>query len=290
MKNIVIIVPVYNDWKSLEKLIQEINKVLSNFKSISFSLLAINDGSSVKAPNYKLPENLKKIEILNMRINQGHQICLANGINYAIKNYDFDYLILMDADGEDRPKEISDLIIKAKNSNEVSVVAKRVKRSEGTIFQIFYFLHKILTFIFTGKLMNFGNFSIITKKDSEIIIKDPTIITNYSGTLKNKIKRLDEINCIRGTRYYGPSNMPLFKLIMHSFSIIAVFKMNVFIRSALFIVLLTYLYPYMGFTSLICQLLIVLFNILIYVLSTKSNETNLKNIDKELSDVNLITH
>ena len=290
MKNIVIIIPVYNDWKSLEKLIQEINKVLSNFKSISFSLLAINDGSSAKAPNYKLPENLKKIEILNMRINQGHQICLANGINYAIKNYDFDYLILMDADGEDRPEEISDLIIKAKNSNEVSVVAKRVKRSEGPIFQIFYFLHKILTFIFTGKLMNFGNFSIITKKDSEIIIKDPTIITNYSGTLKNKIKRLDEINCIRGTRYHGPSNMPLFKLIMHSFSIIAVFKMNVFIRSALFIVLLTYLYPYMGFTSLICQLLIVLFNILIYVLSTKSNETNLKNIDKELSDVNLITH
>ena len=66
--------------------------------------------------------------------------------------------------------------------------------------------------------------------------------------------------------------------------------MNVFIRSALFIVLLTYLYPYMGFTSLIGQLLIVLFNILIYVLSTKSNEKNLKNIDKELSDVNLITH
>ena len=66
--------------------------------------------------------------------------------------------------------------------------------------------------------------------------------------------------------------------------------MNVFIRSALFIVLLTYLYPYMGFTSLICQLLIVLFNILVYVLSTKSNETNLKNIDKELSDVNSITH
>ena len=290
MKNVVIIVPVYNDWKSLEKLIQEINKILSKFKKTSFSLLAINDGSSVKSPNYKLPENIRKIEILNMRVNQGHQICLANGINYAIKNYDFDYLILMDADGEDRPEEISDLIIKAKDLNDISVVAKRVKRSEGPIFRIFYFLHKILTFIFTGKLMNFGNFSIITKKDAEIIIKDPTIITNYSGTLKNKIKKLDEINCIRGTRYCGSSNMPLFKLVMHSFSIIAVFKMNVFIRSALFIVLLTYLYPYMGVASPICQFLIVLFNILIYLISTKSNEANLKNIDKELKKVNSFTH
>ena len=289
MKNIVIIIPVYNDWKSLETLIEKIDEVLSNFKETAFSLLAVNDGSSIKAPNYKLPESLKKIEILNMRINQGHQICLANGINYAIKKYNFDYLILMDADGEDRPEEISDLLIKAKNLKDVSVVAKRVKRSEGPIFQIFYFFHKILTFIFTGKLMNFGNFSIITKKDSEIIIKDPTIISNYSGTLKNKIKKLGEINCIRGKRYFGPSNMPLFKLILHSFSIIAVFKMSVFIRSALFLVLLTYLQPYIGSISTLLQFLIVSFNVLIYLVSLKSNEKNLKNLDKELININSYT-
>ena len=92
---------------------------------------------------------------------------LAANMKYAIKNYKFDYIILMDADGEDRPVEIIDLINKAKSLNNLSVVAKRVKRSEGTIFKMFYTAHKILTFIFTGKLMNFGNFSIITKKDTE---------------------------------------------------------------------------------------------------------------------------
>ena len=290
MKNIVIITPVYNDWESFTKLIKEIDKSISSFKNISFKLIAVNDGSQDELPSLTLPSCLETIEILNMRINQGHAICLANGIHYALKNYDFDHLILMDADGEDRPVEIFDLINKAKELKNISVVAKRVKRSEGPIFTMFYTLHKIITLIFTGKLMNFGNFSIITKEDAKIIIKDPSIVYNYSGTLKNKVTKLENINCTRGKRYFGPSKMPLLKLIIHSFSIIAVFKMNVFIRSALFLVLLSYLQPYFGIISPIFQILIVIFNIFIYIISTKSNQKNLDNMDIELESTKKITH
>ena len=290
MKNIIIITPVYNDWESFSKLIKEIDKVVSSFKEISFKLIAVNDGSEEKAPALSLPPHIKIIEILNMKINQGHAICLANGIKYALERYQFDNLILMDADGEDRPEEILDLIKKARELIDVSVVAKRVKRSEGLVFKIFYSLHKILTLIFTGKLMNFGNYSIITKKDAETIIKDPTIAYCYPGTLKNKIKKLGNINCTRGKRYFGPSKMPLFKLIIHSFSIIAVFKMNVFIRSALFLVLLTYLEPYAGAIAPAFQFSIVVFNILIYAVSMKSNNTIIKKIDSELQDTKKVTH
>ncbi len=290
MKNIVFITPVYNDWESFSKLINEINKAISNFKDISFKLIVINDGSNEKAPQILLPSNLDMIEILNMKINQGHAICLANGIKYALKNYDLDNLILMDADGEDRPQEIYDLIKKAIELKNISIVAKRIKRSEGPIFTTFYSLHKILTLVFTGKLMNFGNYSIITKKDAVTIINDPTIVYSFSGTLKNKISKLGNINCIRGKRYFGPSKMPLFKLIIHSFSIIAVFKMNVFIRSALFLVLLTYLSPYVGIIAPILQFIIVIFNILIYLISKKSNESKLKNMDKELINTVKVTH
>lgn len=290
MKNIIIITPVYNDWKSFTKLISEINKAILNFNDISFKLIAVNDGSVEKVPSLSLPSNIKIIEILNMKINQGHAICLANGIKYALENHEFDSLILLDADGEDRPEEIIDLINKAKNlNNDVSVVAKRIKRSEGPIFKIFYFLHKILTYIFTGKLINFGNYSLITLKDAKTIIDDPSIVNSFSGTLKNKIKKLENINCKRGKRYFGPSKMPLFKLIIHSFSIIAVFKMNVFVRSALFLVLLTYLQPYFGIFSSVLQMAIVIFNILIYIISTKSNKEKLKNMDAELSGIEKIT-
>ena len=290
MKNIVIITPVYNDWDSFTKLLDEINKAILTFKDISFKLLAINDGSDQKAPPISLPSRLEIIEIINMKINQGHAICLANGIKYALENYEVDHLILMDADGEDRPEEIFDLINKAAELKDVSIVAKRIKRSEGPIFTTFYSLHKILTLIFTGKLMNFGNYSMITKKDAEIIINDPTIVYSFSGTLKNKISKLGNINCTRGKRYFGPSKMPLLKLVTHSFSIIAVFKMNVFIRSALFLVLLSYLSPYLGILSTIGQLIIVLFNILIYLISTKSNDNKLKNMDAELLNTEKVTH
>ena len=106
MKNIVIITPVYNDWESFTKLINEIDKTILSFKDISFKLIAVNDGSRDRAPILQLPPKIKTVEILNMKKNQGHAICLANGIKYALKNYEFDNLILMDADGEDRPKEI----------------------------------------------------------------------------------------------------------------------------------------------------------------------------------------
>ena len=138
--------------------------------------------------------------------------------------------------------------------------------------------------------MNFGNYSIITRQDSEIIIKDPSIVSNFSGTLKNKITKLGNINCIRGKRYFGPSKMPLFKLILHSFSIIAVFKMNVFIRSALFLVLLTYLQPYIGLVSPLTQFIIVVFNILIYLVSKKTNDNKLESMDVELKGIEKITH
>ena len=81
-----------------------------------------------------------------------------------------------------------------------------------------------------------------------------------------------------------------FKLIIHSFSIIAVFKMNVFIRSALFLVLLSYLQPYFGLISPILQITIVIFNIFIYMISTKSNKKILENMDLELVDTNKVTH
>ena len=104
MKNIVILTPVYNDWESFLKLINEIDKVLNNFKNINFKLIVVNDGSSQKSPQINLPKNFKSIEIINMKFNQGHAICLAHGIRYALKNYNFDNLLLMDADGEDRPE------------------------------------------------------------------------------------------------------------------------------------------------------------------------------------------
>ena len=86
-----------------------------------------------------------------MKENKGHARCNASGIQYISANELFDYVILMDGDGEDRPIEIKDLIDQISKDPDTSVVAKRIKRSEGPVFQSMYQIHKLVTFIFTGK-------------------------------------------------------------------------------------------------------------------------------------------
>ena len=152
-----------------------------------------------------------------------------------MQNINFDYVVVMDADGEDRPEEIVMLLDKMGANSQFPVVAKRVKRSEGLMFRILYQIHKIITYIFTGKIMNFGNFVCLTKDNVSKIINEKSLWNNFSGTIRNKFKKLESINCIRGNRYFGPSKMSFLKLFIHSMSIISVFNKVVYLRSILYL-------------------------------------------------------
>ena len=107
MKKIKILIPVYNDWESLIKLLDEINKVIEDIKSVEFDCMIVNDASTTKPPDITVPKNIKKIEIFNMKQNRGHARCNAFAIRYLSKKGNFDHLIVMDGDGEDRPEEIN---------------------------------------------------------------------------------------------------------------------------------------------------------------------------------------
>ena len=290
MKKIIILIPVYNDWESLNKLLSEINENIKSFSEINFECLIVNDASTVQPPELKKPGNFLSIELLNMKENRGHARCNAFGIRYVFQNKKFDNLILMDGDGEDRPEEIISLIEKIKEDPSLSVVAKRVKRSEGPFFQSLYQLHKLITLIFTGKNINFGNYSILTRNDVEKLYSKASLWSSFSGSVKKNIKLLNEINSIRGLRYFGPSKMSLFKLIIHSLSIIAVFKYQVFLRSTLMLIALAYLNTYLGVFSIFIQISIVVFNLLIFIVSLREQEKDLLNSHNNLVGVKKITH
>ena len=290
MRKISILIPVYNDWESLKKLIDQINENLKVFNDISFDCLIVNDASTIQIPEIRRPSKFDSLEILNMKENRGHARCNAFGIRYIFKNKKFDNLILMDGDGEDRPVEIKSLIEKLKENPSKSVVAKRVKRSEGIFFQLLYQVHKLLTFFFTGKKINFGNYSILTKEDVENLHSKASLWSSFSGSVKKHINNLNEIDSIRGSRYFGPSKMSIFKLVIHSLSIIAVFKFQVFLRSALMIIVLAYLSSYLGDFSIVLQILIVVFNLMIFVVSKREIEEDLINSHKNLQEVKIIKH
>jgi polyisoprenyl-phosphate glycosyltransferase len=220
-----------------------------------------------------------------MKKNRGHARCNAFGIRYIFKNKNFDNLILMDGDGEDRPIEIKKLIDESISNPTVSVVAKRIKRSEGLLFQLLYQIHKVITYIFTGKKINFGNYSCLTKEDVQKLHTEPSLWSSYSGTVKKKLTKVSEVNSIRGSRYFGPSKMSLIKLLIHSFSIIAVFKYQVFLRSTFAIIILAYTSIYLGNISIFFQILIVLFNLIIFITSLREKENELKNSHNNLGTI-----
>ena len=290
MKKIIILVPVFNDWESLEKLFVEINKNIKELKKIEIECLVINDSSSIKQPKLFKPKFIKSIQILNMKENKGHARCNAFGIRYVIKNRDFDYLILMDSDGEDRPIELKELINKVLEDPNKSVVAKRIKRSEGPFFQFLYFMHKLITLIFTGKKIDFGNYSCLIKEDVRKLSTQPSLWSSYSGTVKKNLEHFNEIDSERGTRYFGPSKMSFLKLLIHSFSIIAVFKFQVFFRSLIFVLIFSSLDLNLGTNFYLLSILIVMFNTIIFIISFREKKTELFNSQENLESTENITH
>ena len=293
MKKIIFLIPVFNDWESLKKLILQIDQTIKDIKHYEFRCIVVNDASNIVQPDIPHPISFKQLKILNMKKNRGHARCNAFGIRYISKNENFDYILLMDGDGEDRPIEIKSLIKKISENPNVSVVAKRIKRAEGPLFQFLYQTHKFLTYIFTGKLINFGNYSCLTKKDSEIISTKASLWSSYSGTVKKNLKNLSEIDSIRGLRYFGPSKMSFFKLVIHSLPIIAVFKTQVLIRSFLMMLGLFICYSFTGlFVNLISFsiLLLFFFNSVILIISLRERMDDLINSQDNLEKVEILKH
>ena len=201
---IFILIPVYNDWQSVFKLMDEINN-LSMESEVQISIIIVNDASNFDREDKEINlENIQSIKIINMKFNQGHARCIATGLKHIFEKEEFDYVIPMDGDGEDRPEEIKDFINQLKRSPDKTIVGERVKRSEDLLFKICYQIHKLITLTFTGNSIKFGNFTCLPKKIVEKMVNEKATWNSFSGSLKKIDKDLISINSIRGKRFFGP--------------------------------------------------------------------------------------
>ena len=288
MSKINILIPVYNDWQSVFKLLENINSQTPALNN-EFSVLIVNDASTESRPEFSVDlKNLKSIQIMNMKENRGHARCNAAGLKHINEKEDFDYIIPMDGDGEDRPEELVLLIEKIKDYPDTVVTADRVKRSEGIMFKFCYLAHKYLTLIFTGQTIKFGNYTCLSKPIVNKMVNEPSTWSSFSGSLAKIAKDRKSIPSERGTRYFGPSKMSFSNLLKHSLSIIAVFKSTLLIRSILF--LIAYLFLVSGKISVITLIPVigvVIMMISVIILSKRENMTefnssleNIESIDK----------
>ena len=282
-----ILIPVYNDWQSVSKLIDEINN-LSIDQEFQISIIVVNDASNHdRQDEENILENIQSIKILNMKKNQGHARCIATGLKYIHEKEDYDYVIPMDGDGEDRPEEIKEFLNQIKNSNNKPIIAERIKRSKNLIFKICYQIHKLITLTFTGKSIKFGNFTCLPKITVEKMVNEKATCNSFSGSLSKIEKDFLSIPSARGTRYFGPSKMSFYNLLKHSLSIISVFRSTVLIRSALFIVL--YILLIKSNASVITAIPLILLLVMIYSISNLALRENMEEFDNSLKNIEDIT-
>ena len=286
MKKFIILIPLFNDWKSVSKLLNEINSQVINWNA-DVSVIIVNDASTESRSG--LESNLKKIKsvkILNMKENRVHQRCIASGLKYICENEDFDRVIVMDADGEDRPEELNDFFNKAQENSKMTITGNRFKRSEGVVFKILYEVHKLLTLVFTGKLIKFGNFTCLPKDHVKQLIQKPYLWNSYSSSVVRTINDRTFIPSKRGLRYVLPSKMNFTGLVFHSLAIISVFRNTVIIRSIAF--LLVYLFLISNNFSILTLIPILFLILFVLIILKISKRTNMEGLNKSLENIGSI--
>ena len=283
MKKFKILIPAYNDWQSLSKLLNNIDNEIKNIDH-EISIIIVDDASNFdRQLDLNNLSNINSIKVLTMQENRGHARCIATGLKYIFGKEEFDYVIPMDGDGEDRPEEIKQFIETIESTPDKTFVGERVKRTEAFIFKLCYFFHKIITHVFTGHSIKFGNFTCLTKSTVEKMINEKATWNSFSGALTKVEKNKISIPSIRGERYFGPSKMSFLNLINHSLSIISVFKKIVLIRSALFIII--YILMIKSNASIITSIPLILLLVMIYSISSLALRENMDEFDKALSNI-----
>ena len=286
MKKYIILIPVFNDWKSVFKLIENIDFQINNE---TIDIVIVNDASTESLDdNQKKFSKINSVKIINLIKNGGHRKAIATGLKYCQENLEYDYIIPMDGDGEDRPEELKDFFNQVQETQPEVITATRIKRSESFLFKFLYSMHKIFTHLITGKLIKFGNYTCLSKNAVSKLLSDGSVWLSYSGAVTKHFPQFSTIQSIRGERYFWPSKMSILALLLHSFRISTVFRENIFIRVVIVILIFGLLAYYSSAYFLIPSLAgwVFLFFIICLALDDDIKKLNncLNNI-KSLSDI-----
>jgi polyisoprenyl-phosphate glycosyltransferase len=241
MDKLRLVVPVYNDWPSLQILLRELDRVAANLPFRMF-VTAVDDGSTeLPDPEFFAlhdVEHLEGAEILHLAGNVGHQRAIAIGLCQAVTDNDFDAVLVMDADGEDPPQSIEKLVVAIGQRTDFCIVAQRRKRTETALFKISYLLYKSLFRLVTGKAINFGNFSLLSRNYSRRLVMVSDLWNNLPAAILRSRLPMTGVRIDRGRRYAGTSRMNFTSLVVHGMSGISVYAETIFIRLLLLTIFL----------------------------------------------------
>jgi hypothetical protein len=226
-----LVVPVYKDWPSLGRLLETVDRLLTN-EGVTVTVVAVNDcpGDAPTIDRDRRWTAIDHLEVIYLTRNLGHQRAIAVGLSHVEVSIRCDCVMVMDADGEDRPEDVVRLIQHFRSDRTSIVVARRRKRSEGAMFRSSYRLYKVVFRLFTGQSVDFGNFCLIPRQLLVHIVSMSELWSNFpAGIIQSRLP-VHHMPTERGTRFEGRSTMNFVALVMHGLGAISVFSDAVFIR------------------------------------------------------------
>jgi len=218
----IILIPQFNDWEALNLLIEKINTDLAGDILAHTSLLVVDDCSPLDRTEPFTAFRGAGIQVLRLYRNLGHQRAIAIGLSYIATELSCEKVIVMDADGEDAPRDINLLFAKSAELPDTIIFAQRGKRQESFLFQSFYKIYKAVFKLLTGKVITFGNFSLIPQRRLQSLVRVSEIWNNYPGGVIHSRIPYDGVPIERGKRLAGSSKMNFVSLILHGLSAISV--------------------------------------------------------------------
>jgi polyisoprenyl-phosphate glycosyltransferase len=291
MTNYVILIPSFNDWDCLNLLIPKIEQALKNTDE-NIDVLIVNDAST-KINNLKIDNvvKIKTIKVLNLRKNVKAQIALATGLKHLEEKSFNGGIIVMDADGQDDPEHLLNIINESKNDLDKTIVVMRSQRDDHFVFKIFYYLYLFLALLFTFQYMKFGVFSYINSNSIKKMFSNNAIYYAYAAALAKNFKNKKVIFAPRRKRIIGKSQNNYQSLIHYSLKIISVFKKQVLINSSLLIVSLI-IFFHLNILPIYCLILIgflFIFNFLLYFVGKKVDDNiEINNLLKNIISIDIL--
>ncbi|HKS17526.1 MAG TPA: glycosyltransferase [Planctomycetota bacterium] len=232
--DLVLLMPVYNDWECVPPLLDDIDAALAGRAGTRVRVILADDGSDrrdLALPSKGNYRAIRSVEVLRLRRNLGHERAIAVGLAWIHQERPSDGVIIMDADGEDRPKDIPALIDRWEAERRVPVVfAARQRRAEGVTFRLFYRLFQLLHFLLVGAMVRVGHFSLVPRAQLSKLVVVSELWNHYAASVqKARLPRV-LVPADRGRRIAGKSTMNFVSLVIHGLSAISVFADTVGVR------------------------------------------------------------
>jgi hypothetical protein len=239
-RRVAIITPVFNDWAAFAALARRLETVLGPFVP-RYDLVVVDDGSAEVNALSPPESSAATLTVLRLACNLGHQRAVAVGLIDVLEHARPDVVVVMDADGEDKPEDVPRLLQASADSPGHVICAARASRTDSWVFKVFYQLYKLVFRQLTGARIDFGNFCAIPASVLPSLAANSGIWNNLPATLTRSGLPIVRLSLDRGARLAGQSRMNFVALVLHGLSAISVFADVVLIRILLLSVVLVVL-------------------------------------------------